>query len=290
MTYTGAFNTIYDLKLPSVNLSENTIEVDRILSNKFKTPEEKQLVVVQFARLVKRIASIIWKKKIGRHWGSFEDVFQEGIIGLYRAINGYNAENGTKFISYAYSCVYRHIIAKAIEGSSIIRVPHNTTLKCKEEDELDEKFNTALQLAYKRTRNITSIQNQYEDECQIEDKSLNEKEFKNSLEEVKKALSNIKERQADILKRRMGLENYEEQTLQEIGDFYKISKERTRQLEESAINKLKNWLKETDPDTYNIQVARSKIFKSNKKITPIDIVAETVAQKPKEEEITNGNH
>ena len=54
-----------------------------------------------------------------------------------------------------------------------------------------------------------------------------------------KFLSSLKPIEADILRKRFGLVNDRERTLKEIGDEYRLSRERVRQLQEQALVKMR---------------------------------------------------
>ena len=62
-------------------------------------------------------------------------------------------------------------------------------------------------------------------------------------EETKRILAALRPMEADILKRRFGLDGEEEATLKEIGHKYDLSRERIRQLQEQALQKLRRALK-----------------------------------------------
>ena len=57
--------------------------------------------------------------------------------------------------------------------------------------------------------------------------------------EMLKLLSVLKPIEADILRKRFGLVNDRERTLKEIGDEYRLSRERVRQLQEQALGKMR---------------------------------------------------
>jgi RNA polymerase primary sigma factor len=57
--------------------------------------------------------------------------------------------------------------------------------------------------------------------------------------EMMKFLSALKPIEADILRKRFGLVNDRERTLKEIGDEYRLSRERVRQLQEQALGKMR---------------------------------------------------
>ena len=47
---------------------------------------------------------------------TFEDLYQEGMVGLYSAIGSYDIERGTHFSTYAYTCI-RHAVLSAVKKS-----------------------------------------------------------------------------------------------------------------------------------------------------------------------------
>lgn len=58
--------------------------------------------------------------------------------------------------------------------------------------------------------------------------------------EIEKALSTLTKREAECLKRYFGVLGYDQQTLEEIGEEFNITRERTRQIKEKALRRLKH--------------------------------------------------
>ena len=58
-------------------------------------------------------------------------------------------------------------------------------------------------------------------------------------EQIEHALKNLNERETKILKMRFGLNNGREHTLEEVGEQFKVTRERIRQIEAKALRKLK---------------------------------------------------
>jgi RNA polymerase primary sigma factor len=56
----------------------------------------------------------------------------------------------------------------------------------------------------------------------------------------------LKPIEADVLRKRFGLDGVQEQTLKEIGDSYKLSRERIRQIQEQALGKIRRALQRID--------------------------------------------
>jgi len=59
-------------------------------------------------------------------------------------------------------------------------------------------------------------------------------------EKIEKVLSTLKEREAEILRMRFGLNDGNPQTLEEVGNVYKVTRERVRQIEAKALRKLRH--------------------------------------------------
>ncbi|WP_409969116.1 sigma-70 family RNA polymerase sigma factor [Bengtsoniella intestinalis] len=67
------------------------------------------------------------------------------------------------------------------------------------------------------------------------DSSINFKDLRATINSV---LNDLSEKESDVLKKRFGLDDIEEKTLEEIGDIYGVTRERVRQIEFKAIRKL----------------------------------------------------
>jgi RNA polymerase primary sigma factor len=65
-------------------------------------------------------------------------------------------------------------------------------------------------------------------------------------EQVRQVITALRPIEADILRKRFGLEHDEELTLKEIGEQYSLSRERIRQLQEQALGKLRRELRRRD--------------------------------------------
>ena len=210
------------------------------------------------------------------------------MLGLLHAVREYRPEHesGAKFFTFAYRCVWTRIKRFCQQG--IIHVPANFLCRTDEgvEDDLDAKFDSACRMAYRKAiqaKEFSVVGDEFRDipEGSI---TVSETEWEESLDEVKKALRILSDKRREVMILRSGLgEDREEKTLQEIGDLYGNSRERMRQLEESSIAKLRNWLMETDLKTYDAQVARSKMFSTNLVPHPVNGTADSVAPAPREE-------
>ena len=220
--------------------------------------------VVINPRLVTRIAT----KFIGRGLPLI-DLIQEGNIGLFKGAKRYDPERGYHFSTYVVWWINQRIRRAVHDHGRTIRVPVKMNEQIDKmmrvsrslfkdlgkeptEEETAEKMNlevTEVKKIIKAAQKTLSLEDQigYDEDdtlgSRIEDKTFPPPYItvKNKAlsEEIGEALKMLTEREATVLKRRFGLENGNEQPLQEIGDWMGLSKERIRQIEEKALIKLK---------------------------------------------------
>ncbi len=210
-------------------------------------------------------------KKYTNNTLSFQDLVQEGNIGLMIAAEKYNYKLGYKFSTYATWWI-RQSINKAIsEQSHSVKVPvyiqeiMSKFTKTKEKMEKQENkefsikevaekikiaeskignyleaFNKALSLDsnYERSNgNTTCLADFIEDSNSSTEK---ETEFKELKKDIHLILGNLKEREEQVLKMRYGLDNdITPKTLEEIGQVFGVTKECIRQTEIRAIKKIR---------------------------------------------------
>ena len=238
-------------------------------SKKVKEEAREQMIKANLKLVIKIVSSY---KKYGLE---AEDLISEGNIGLTIAASKYDSSKGTKFSTYAGFWIRQKIMRALSEKSRTIRLPVYLTqdfskiLKFKEkyQSEFDSDPTTeeiakgtgltkhsvekAL-FAYDSAQASVSLDTPLDKDSEgdaatigdkIEDNSsfnpMQETEAVNNSEVILKFLNKLTQRERDIIARRFGLGGGGSETLDNIGDSYKLTRERIRQIEYDALKKLK---------------------------------------------------
>lgn len=215
----------------------------------------------------------------------FEDLIQEGNIGLIKALDRFDINRGFKFSTYAVWWI-RQTITRAIHNSSRnIRIPVpvsediNKYKRAKAElsmnlqhepsnDEIAKALDISKEysdILYKHQYDTISINSKIDDEEDTElgdiisnNESLEELiERQLEFEYLKEMFYVLDKREITVLSLRFGLEDGVANTLEEAGRFLNLSDEGVRQIEIKALKKLKNEVKKRE--------IKQDIFEQNQK-------------------------
>jgi len=216
-----------------------------------------------------RLVISVAKKYIGRGV-HFLDLIQEGNIGLIRAARKFEYQRGHKFSTYATWWIRQAVSRAVADQGRTIRVPvhmgdqinrlrristHLTQELSRDptSDELadamdttPDKINTLIEISRRPISLETPIEEDADSEYGdfIEDKNSPqpaEVVTQNLLREhLQQALARLPEREAHILELRYGLLDGETHTLEEVGRQIGVTRERVRQLEAQALNRLRH--------------------------------------------------
>lgn len=198
------------------------------------------------------------------------DLIGEGNLGLLRAVECYDAAKGYHFISYAAWWVRQAILKAISEKSRLIRLPWNRAnelLRIERERaelqnerqgparlgalarrlEVEESHLHNLLNCARRPLSLDSATAEGADAPLlrelIPDRSAGgpaDSAIQESLREnLRELLDALSEKEAEILRYRFGLGGRKRLSLQQLGRMYRLSKERVRQIEKRALEKLR---------------------------------------------------
>ena len=201
---------------------------------------------------------------------SFEDLVQEGNMGLMRATQDFDPSLGWRFSTYAMHWIKQSISRAVLNHSRTIRLPiHILELQSKYKkaynilrDRLDknptaQEIAEYLEVDVKKIEEIESIIKDPvslnaslndEDDGTIEDLVADPNAIKPEdrldneflAKAINTVLPTLDQKEQDILIARYGLNKTKPKTLDQLGEEYGVTKERIRQIEQKALIKLRN--------------------------------------------------
>jgi RNA polymerase primary sigma factor len=209
------------------------------------------------------------------------DLISEGNLGLCAAADRFDAEKGYHFISYAVWWIRQAILKALCEKTRMIRLPFNRANELMRIERVKRELARQrgsepeaseiadyLKLDHDRVRKLLKISREtlfLEKPLSsdregstltdvLEDRSGGDPEqvfMKANLQEaIEEVLDTLHSREAEVIKLRFGLDGLKALSLREIADRLNLTKERIRQIEKCALNRLRNPLRTRKLESY----------------------------------------
>ncbi len=289
----------FNRKLPDTNDLKLHIKATQLRAN-----GAQDAIISANLRLVVSIA----KRFVGRG-SSFEDLIQEGNIGLLRAVHKFDVTRGFKFSTYATWWIRQAITRSIADQARTIRIPvhllESIQRLMRTQREMTQKLGRdprsdelALESGFMEPEQVEAIRVALENDQELPsvlrrswsratskvEKTLRTAEEPMSLEspvgtgdnsqlgdfiedddalapmdaaaremlrdQVKNALAALTDREREVLELRYGLLDGKDHTLEEVGQYFKVTRERIRQIEAKALRKLRHPTRSRDLRDY----------------------------------------
>ena len=240
-----------------------TAEAERDLARRIAKGDTRALdeMISRNLRLV-----VYWAKRYRSGGLPIQDLIQEGNIGLIRAAEKFDPHKGTRFSTYA-SWWIRQALARAIcDKQDLIRIPVHMHQKMRRVDRMLEGLDASKEaspdveesveksgiVSFKEWDGARRLQQPIsldrrqdpsrEGPIEVEDTAtvspMRVVYLREIQEHVGKMLGSLPPRHQAVLKLRYGLDDGNEHTLESIGSRLRISRERVRQIQTEAIQKI----------------------------------------------------
>lgn len=199
-----------DYKNTNENIRLKIKEIKRVKkTNPVLAKRMEDELIIALAYLVQ---SVVYRYK---KFDNYDDLYQEGMIGLIKAVQQYNSDTSFHFIRYAMWWIKARVV-RSIKKLNLITVSGDENMKyfiqydIKENDMIEENNPEKNAILSEEINNLHCV------------------------------INSLPEKHQKIIKMRYGLNNTKEHNLQDLGDKLDMTREGIRQLEHRILHKLKN--------------------------------------------------
>ena len=255
---------INEIGTPREQLKALTEQIDR---GESEAQEAKMAIVKANLRLVVSNANRYKYRAAGLE---FLDLIQEGNIGLMRAVDKFDYHRGYKFSTYATWWIRQGITRAIADQGRTIRIPvhmHERINKIRRvqrsllqelgEEPTVEQIAADMNMSTNKIKEALAVSPETasldmpigEDDdnplgaflMDIDSPSpVQEAELNILKEQIQEVLSELEERERDVIALRFGIDDGYPRTLEEVGRIFNVTRERIRQIEVKALRKLRH--------------------------------------------------
>ena len=290
-------------KTPLLTLEEETALARRVLKG---DEAARQKMIQSNLRLVVRIA-----KDYDNFGLSLMDLISEGNFGLIKAVERFDPDKGGKLSTYASWWIKQSIKRALASNGKTIRLPVHMvdriaqmrrvtarlTVEIGREPHNDE-IAMAMEIPLAKVVHMKSIANRAasldqpvgeEGDATLGDLVKDESERtpfetlrgKSDNAEIAEMLAALEPREAEILTHRFGLNGERPLTLEEVGELFKLTRERVRQLQQSALMQLRRIMTERQKLLTPEDVKKNKLAEARSEVLGEFFRSKGIAAPPK---------